>query len=115
MTVEEYSKGLKRYFETKSAHRADYYGIDNCHNYNITCSGCIFNNCRRKTIVEKAEILEKWLKEHPVITNKQHFIDEFGFNGYKCGDVNCSKTHFINCNQCKFSINAEYKKPEAKK
>lgn len=113
MTVEEYSKGLKRYFETKSAHRADYYGIDNCHNYNITCSGCIFNNCRRKTIVEKAEILEKWLKEHPVVTNGQHFIDEFGFDGYTC--TLCTDCAYADCEQCQYSKHAEYKKPEVEK
>lgn len=120
MTVEEYSEGLKRYFSTRGIKRnnGNEYSTDNCHRYqNASCYTCIFhNNCINTTFVEKAAILEKWLKEHPVITNRQHFIDEFGFDGYTCNRT-CSRTFNSNndCDICSRGRYAEYKKPEAKK
>lgn len=115
MTIEEYIDGMKRYFSTTSKPNGRH-SVDDCCNYNILCSACIFHNyCApgELTLAEKAEILEKWLKEHPIITNRQHFIDEFGFDGYTCNRT-CNRTLNSNndCDICPHGRYAEYKKPE---
>lgn len=118
MTVEEYSEGLKRYFETTTGRKREkVVKSDDCTGYGFrtNCTNCIFNNtCGNVSLTEKAEILEKWLKEHPVVTNGQHFIDEFGFDGYTCEKVRCNETHSAACKHCQYSKNAEYKKSEDK-
>lgn len=70
------------------------------------CKDCPFNEirCRDDTYPEKAEqILEKWLKEHPIKTNKEKFKEIFGddfpmnFNNYPCSEIDCDGLACIDC------------------
>ena len=61
MTIEEYIDGMKRYFSTTSKPNGRH-SVDDCCNYNILCSACIFHKyCAtgELTLAERAEILEK--------------------------------------------------------
>ena len=42
MTIEEYIDGMKRYFSTTSKPNGRH-SVDDCCNYNILCSACIFH------------------------------------------------------------------------
>lgn len=82
-----------------------------CESFGTTCVGCPMHpsakkaryDCRTfiKTGTEQAvAIVEKWSKEHPVMTNRQKMIEVFGINGLDSADVRPSW------------LDAEYKEPK---
>lgn len=82
-------------------------------NYNVGCSTLILNYYE-----QAEEIIMKWAKEHPVMTNADKFKEVFGFDAeldicpMKCTE---SVSVILNvCNNCKFKYfwQQEYVEPK---
>lgn len=119
MTKEEYKKNLIRYFDSVRGGEEDpkHMGEANCGG--ISCGYCIFEQlCTNMYTPEGAlhyvELLEKWAKEHPAITNKEKIEELFGVkidpkHGCppvvgRCGDSDCE--------ECRKWWNEEYQTPK---
>lgn len=79
LSKEEYKKNLTRMFDSL---RTDYKGEDNC--AGVRCSDCPFDGApcslgaSKFYLFETMEIVENWVKEHPVTTNADKFRELFG-------------------------------------
>lgn len=73
-------------------------------NYNVGCSTFIYNYYE-----QAEEIIMKWAKEHPVMTNADKFKEVFGFtpDGEYC-PKECPENGCINCDY-RYFWNQEYK------
>lgn len=116
MTKEEYKENLIRMWDSLRGY--EYKGGINC--IGVECCDCPLNKKMCNTAyntaygaVEAIEIVENWVKEHPIKTNAMKFEEVFGFEPLRdcclinkecrdCklnGEKNCSETFW----------NAEYK------
>ena len=94
-----------------------------CIYYHINHLGCVacpanYMQCGgapRSHDEKLVEVVEKWSKEHPIMTNRQHFEQEFGI------EINASHEYegylFLNGlrgtkEEVNKWLNAEYKEPE---
>ncbi len=112
MTKEEFNKQIKRYFDSISPERGEV-------TYGVVCRGsmckdCMFNKdlrCELDDFFEIMEEFEKWVKEHPPITNKEKMEEVFGAKvDTKCecppGIEMCGSP---TCKECRKWWNKEYK------
>jgi hypothetical protein len=122
MTKEEYKKNLIRYFNSLRDNRKSVMIFCD----DIICSECMFRElCRDfdkpgmqphqmfKSSFEVIELLEKWAKEHPPITNKDKIEQVFGVeidpkHGCPPGVGRCEGS---NCDECRKWWGEEYKGP----
>ncbi len=119
MTKEEYKKNLTRYFDSvrRGEEAKNYMGTALC--CGVACTTCMFAYlCEHIHLPEKAldcvELLEKWVKEHPVITNKDKFKEVFGVepDDDSCPPVSniCGVAKYLSdCNACRRWWDEEYK------
>lgn len=83
--------------------RYEFKGDENC--VGISCSSCPFDGKTCNTgapnfhAYEAIEIVEKWAKEHPIVTNAMRFKEVFGIEPSKQTCVNG-----IDCEDCEFYI-----------
>ena len=110
MTKEEYTKTLIRMWDSL---RDTNKGENNCHG--IECQRCpLYHYCCGKDdpitlgdIMNDAfdivEIVEKWGKEHPIITNRDKFKEVFGVELYHhkngCDGFSCT---YGRCEECPY-------------
>lgn len=79
LSKEEYQKNLRRMFDSL---RTEHKGEDNC--AGVKCAECPFKevSCSLGAsnfyLFETMEIVENWVKEHPVMTNTMKFEEIFG-------------------------------------
>ena len=123
MTREEYKKNLIRMFDSI---RDEFKGEENC--AGVGCG----NNCPfygkvcgsgkiKFHVYEAIEVVEKWAKEHPIVTNAEKFKEVFG----REPDTQACVTPPIRCEDCEYYIPddtecrvqakfwyAEYKEPK---
>ena len=124
MTREEYKKNLIRMWDSI---RNNHKGEETCDG--MDCCDCPFNEevCRADGIkgvlfhsYEAIEVVERWAKEHPIVTNFDKFREVFGTVPSKDACVNANKL----CKECECFIdyrcnvrnrfwNAEYNGGEA--
>ena len=101
MTKEEYKKNLIRMFDSI---RNEYKGDENC--AGVNCG----NNCPfygkvcgmgqiKFHVYEAIEVVEKWAKEHPIMTNLEKFKEVFGTEPTTHTCVNPKATK---CRDCKY-------------
>ena len=124
MTKEECKKNLIRYFNSLREKNRRKSAMMFCDD--IICSECMFRElCRDfgkpgmqphymfKISFEVVELLEKWAKEHPQITNKDKIEQVFGVKvnpKHGCPPV-VGRCDDLDCNECKEWWNEEYKAP----
>jgi len=77
LTREEYEKTLIRMFDSMRVND-EHKGEKSCED--VPCESCPFSRmeCRAANPFESIEIVEKWGKEHPLITMEDKFIEMFG-------------------------------------
>lgn len=87
---------------------------------NQLCRGYIDNDCTNIPIecaIDIIEIVEKWSKEHPIVTNKDKFKEMFGINIYdtthECVGFTCPSIS-TDCKSCPYNgfWSREYKEPK---
>lgn len=119
LSKEEYKKNVRRMFDSL---RTECKGEDNC--AGVRCSECPFNDVQcslggsKFYLFETMEIVENWVKEHPVVTNAMKFKEVFGvdksiFFDNKPSCEGC-QFHVIDgtCNVIEKFWNKEYKEQE---
>ena len=116
MTKEEFNKQTKRYFDSINPERGEVTDDASCSG--VGCSVCVFNHgyggcCGPSSIFEVMEKFEKWVKEHPQITNKDKMEQVFGIKidpKHVCppGKEMCGSS---TCEECRKWWNKEYKEP----
>lgn len=117
MTNEEYQKNLVRMYDSL---RTEHKGAKNC--MGVSCDNCPFkgkvcNTCEKYfRVYEAIEIVEQWVKEHPIVTNADKFYEMFGIdpppirsciNFKECED--CEYYDGIECDADNRFWDAEYK------
>ena len=124
LSKEEFQKELVRMWDSIRDDNSLYKGYDNCKG--VDCKECpVYSHCKSIKAVydafEMIETVEKWGKEHPIITNRDKFREIFGFeishNGYDCLAIPCPdefKAEASLCNSCPYNgfWNREYKEPQ---
>ena len=127
MTKEEYKKTYIRMMDSLRVN-TQYIGSDTC--TGVLCEKCPFKNivgvdrCDLSNAFEAIEIVEKWGKEHPIMTMKDKYKEVFGCepkkeNGqYFCPSLfgitkseSCAKKDCWACAR-KFWESEEYKAPK---
>lgn len=116
MTKEEYKRNLIRMFDSI---RDEFKGGENC--AGVGCGSCPFYEevCSigqvKFHVYEAINVVEKWVKEHPIVTNADKFREVFGTEPSKdsCVHVNklCKECECFNdyrCNVRNRFWNAEY-------
>lgn len=78
LSKKEYKENLIRMWD--SLRDEAYKGVTMCEG--VTCRDCpLYNNaCGSFYVFEALEIVENWVKEHPVKTNADKFKEVFGFD-----------------------------------
>lgn len=123
MTKEEYKKNLIRYFNSLRDNRKSVMIFCD----DIICSECMFSElCHDferpgmqphqmfKASFEVIELLEKWAKEHPAITNKEKIEELFGVkidpkHGCPPGVGRCGDS---DCEECRKWWSDKYEEPK---
>ena len=108
MTKEEYKENLIRMFDSL---RTDCKGESAC--AGIRCADCPFYGkvCNATDtamfmfhVHEAVEIVEQWVKEHPIATNADKFKEVFGFKPFtnNCinGEVKCKDCEYYDYGVC---------------
>lgn len=98
MTKEEYQINLIRMWDSvRSTHK----GQKDC--IGVNCKDCPFdrNFCN---MYDAIEVVENWIREHPVITNAMKFKEVFGIEPDK---RSCVNGNVINCRDCEYHGDAE--------
>lgn len=122
MTKEECKKNLIRYFNSLREKNRRKSAMMFCDD--IVCAECMFRElCRDfdrpgmqphqmfKASFEVIELIEKWTKEHPAITNKEKIEELFGVKidpELECKPGGCTGT---SCEECRKWWSEEYKGP----
>lgn len=124
ITKEEYEKTFIRMMDSV---RTDNKGEFNCSGISW-CTNCpIIKICRGGITAQKAfeliEFVEKWGKEHPIVTYADKFKEVFGREPrrgdgvYECPSFcvgKCPRSDIRCCDCSKEFWNSEYKEPEKK-
>lgn len=117
MTTEEYKENLIRMWDSL---RTRYKGENCC--AGVTCTDCPCHNgiCDNGSIMSNAyeaiDLVENWVKEHPIVTNADKFKEVFGLDMapiHSCVSSksceNCEYTYDGACAVSKLFWDAEYK------
>lgn len=129
LSKEEYKKKLVRMWDSVRRYNSPYKGDNKCNGVN--CEKCpIYAHCcdayqddiRVYNAFEIIDAVEKWSKEHPVITNRDKFKEIFGWEIPKslrdCYAVQyCDCLESNDCSECPYNgfWGKEYKEPKEKK
>ena len=121
---EEYKRELVRMWDSVRDYNK---GESSC--YSVECDDCVLQHiCNSYTqsnevyhAVEMVETVEKWSKEHSIITNRDKFKEMFGFevtaNYHDCDGILCPNDSIDNdCKECPYNgfWSREYKEPKEK-
>lgn len=91
--------------------------IEDCTQCVMSCDyngiGCNCIEFFRLHPKEAEEIIMKWVKEHPLMTNADKFKEVFGFRPDKCPTTFCNTQKCAVCDGYRFWVQ-EYKEPENK-
>ena len=76
ISKEEYKKTLIRMWDT--IRDDSFKGADTCHGVNCTeCPMKFICSTRVENVYELIEFVEKWAKEHPIVTNGSRFLKNY--------------------------------------
>jgi len=129
LSKEEFKKELVRMWDTL---REKHKGVHGCEGIE-SCKECPLHKCCLNKLdddqvynaMEIIEIVEKWSKEHPIVTNRDKFKEVFGINLYdtthECVGLTCPSNAFstlpTDCRTCPHNgyWSKEYKEPKESK
>lgn len=106
MTKEEYKRNLIRMFDSI---RDEFKGEENCagvgcgYNCPFFMKVCGIGQVKFH-VYEAIEVVEKWAKEHPIVTNAMKFKEVFGVD-YDA--MNSCINHGVKCRDCDYSEDGE--------
>ena len=126
ITKEEFKKTFIRMMDTKRTGWAGGWSIHEPNCNGLLCNSCPFNNlCDNNSSIynafEAIELVEKWGKEHPIVTRADKYKEVFGIEPkYLGGSFICPGTprnqdycDSHTCEECKSNYwNEEYVEPE---
>ncbi len=129
LTKEEYKKTITRIFDSIRTDK-EFLGKCRCDGVDSCAKGCPFHGreifCLDdhsiNLLFNALEYVEKWAKEHPIVTNEQKYEETFGIEpknkggSYFCPHIiGCECPNYRSteiCNKCKQDFwGAEYKPP----
>lgn len=101
LSKEEYKRQLVRMWDSLREDR--HKGSEDCDG--VYCKDCPLEPshfCKGKAklidLIEIAEIVENWTKEHPVVTNKEKFEEMFGIDA----PLNRCIKNNVGCSECEY-------------